>query len=137
MSRGGRDQQGHRGAVLSTREDVRTIDCVSKEEIVASELLIDLLYLHKRLCSTCPTNEKTVEEVLALTKEILSFAQKRFKQVVDFGSKGYGQWGAEPPQYLEHLFRPCGIFQTNTIPELNHRQYPIASGDAFNPITRQ
>ena len=25
----------------------------------------------------------------------------------------------------------------NTIPELNHRQYPIASGDAFNPITRQ
>ena len=24
-----------------------------------------------------------------------------------------------------------------TIPELNHRQYPIASGDAFNPITRQ
>ena len=28
-------------------------------------------------------------------------------------------------------------YYLNTIPELNHRQYPIASGDAFNPITRQ
>jgi len=38
----------------------------------------------------------------------------------------------------DSLARFGGVLEAfNTIPELNHRQYPIASGDAFNPITRQ